>query len=58
MASNPPPTYTQLPDTQIIITPLPRAVQFQSGYVGAEDGSALEGEVHVKGAQPGDWTKL
>ena len=40
MTGNPPRTYTQLPDTQPIITPLLRAAQVQSGYVGAGDGNA------------------
>jgi hypothetical protein len=53
-----PPTYSQLPDTQILIIPSSNSIQFQDGYLGAEERSSVEGEVHVKGAMPGDWTRL
>jgi neural Wiskott-Aldrich syndrome protein len=55
---NEPPTYSQLPDTQLLIIPSSNSIQFQDGYLGAEERSSVEGEVHVKGAMPGDWSRL
>lgn len=53
-----PPTYTQLPETQLIITPSNNATQFQNGFLGADETTSVDGEVHVKGASPGDWARL
>lgn len=53
-----PPTYSQLPDTQLIIIPSSNSIQFQDGFLGVDETSSVEGEVHVKGAIPGDWNKL
>lgn len=55
---NEPPTYSQLPDTQLLIIPSSNAIQFQDGFLGADERSSVEGEVHVKGAMPGDWSRL
>ncbi|KAF9240917.1 hypothetical protein BU15DRAFT_45429 [Melanogaster broomeanus] len=44
---------------QLLIVPAVDGINFQKGYVGAEgERAALEGEVHIKGAQPGAWKKV
>lgn len=44
---------------QIVITPLPNEVQFQSGNLGADgEPAAVEGEVQVKGLNNDDWDRL
>ncbi|KAF9229461.1 hypothetical protein BS17DRAFT_825211 [Gyrodon lividus] len=44
---------------QLLIVPTVDGINFQKGYVGAEgERAAMEGEVHVKGAQPGVWRKV
>ncbi|KAG8219930.1 hypothetical protein J3R82DRAFT_928 [Butyriboletus roseoflavus] len=44
---------------QLLIVPALDGINFQKGYVGAEgEHAAMEGEVHLKGAQPGAWKKL
>lgn len=41
---------------QIFIIPATDTLTFQKGYLGAEgERAAIEGEIHVKGAQPGQW---
>jgi hypothetical protein len=41
---------------QIFIVPAADTLTFQKGYLGAEgERAAIEGEIHVKGAQPGQW---
>ncbi|KAG1826102.1 uncharacterized protein BJ212DRAFT_1444081 [Suillus subaureus] len=41
---------------QIFIIPAADTFAFQKGYLGAEgERAAIEGEIHVKGAQPGQW---
>ncbi|KIJ21615.1 hypothetical protein PAXINDRAFT_63877 [Paxillus involutus ATCC 200175] len=58
----PPLTHTEcsdISDLQLLILPAADGVCFQKGYVGAEgERAAMEGEVHVKGAQPGAWKKV
>ncbi|KAH7883726.1 hypothetical protein F5I97DRAFT_1577829 [Phlebopus sp. FC_14] len=50
---------TELPWPQLLILPAADAIDFQKGYVGADgERAAMEGEIHVKGAQPGMWKKL
>lgn len=45
--------------TQILIIPTTDAINFQKGYVGAEDErAAVEGELQIKGAEPGQWDKV
>jgi hypothetical protein len=58
MSSQEPPTYSQLPDTQLLIVPSSNSIQFQNGFLGVDDANSVEGEVHVKGALPGDWSRL
>lgn len=53
-----PPTYSPLPDTQLVIIPARDAIQFQNGFLGVDETSSVEGEVHVKGAKPGEWARL
>jgi neural Wiskott-Aldrich syndrome protein len=67
--SAPPPTYTQQdaraasPDPatapQLLILPAGDTVRFQSGFLGADadERAAIEGEVHLKGADA-RWDKL
>lgn len=44
---------------QLLLVPALDGINFQKGYVGAEgEHAAMEGEVHLKGAQPGAWKKL
>ncbi|KAG9314494.1 hypothetical protein JVU11DRAFT_5291 [Chiua virens] len=44
---------------QMLIVPALDGINFQKGYVGAEgEHAAMEGEVHLKCAQPGAWKKL
>ncbi|KAJ7225716.1 hypothetical protein GGX14DRAFT_531419 [Mycena pura] len=46
-------------DPQILITSSSDAMNFQKGYLGAdEERAAIEGEIHVKGAQSGRWTRV
>ncbi|KAF8140116.1 hypothetical protein EV363DRAFT_328600 [Boletus edulis] len=67
--SGPPPRYSQygphnsypadVSGLQLLIVPALDGINFQKGYVGAEgERAAMEGEVHIKGAQPGAWKKL
>lgn len=74
MPSDDPPTYTQDSDPsddgsppspfaadepQILILPAADSIGFQAGYLGADfERAAIEGEVHVKGAQRIQWTKV
>lgn len=45
--------------TQILIIPTTDAINFQKGYVGAEgERAAVEGELQIKGAGPGQWDKV
>ena len=45
--------------TQILIVPTIDAINFQKGYVGAEgERAAVEGELQIKGAEPGQWDKM
>jgi hypothetical protein len=45
--------------TQILIIPTTDAINFQKGYVGAEgERAAIEGELQIKGAEPGQWDKV
>ncbi|KAG8832723.1 hypothetical protein FRC17_000819 [Serendipita sp. 399] len=56
-----PPFYSQLsgiPATQLLIVPSSNSFQFQNGYLGVDETSSVEGEVHVKGALPGMWNRL
>lgn len=44
---------------QILILPTVDAINFQNGYLGAGDErAAIEGEVHIKGADRTKWSKL
>ncbi|KAI6044985.1 hypothetical protein EDC04DRAFT_2637896 [Pisolithus marmoratus] len=43
---------TETPSVQILIVPAADSTTFQKGYLGAE------GELHLKGAQPGLWKKV
>jgi hypothetical protein len=44
---------------QIFIVPAADTLAFQKGYLGAEgERAAIEGEIHVKGAQPGQWKNV
>lgn len=55
MSNAPPPTYNEQ-RTQLLICPIPGAVQFQKGYLGAYgERAAIEGELQIKGAEPGQW---
>lgn len=46
-------------DPQIYIVPAADTLTFQKGYLGAEgERAAIEGEIHVKGAQPGQWKNM
>lgn len=52
-------TDTQITDPQILIIPTADALNFQKGFLGAEDErAAIEGELQIKGIKPDDWTKL
>ncbi|KAF8527933.1 hypothetical protein BU17DRAFT_38747 [Hysterangium stoloniferum] len=54
----PPPTYEEQ-RTQLLISPPPGAVQFQKGFLGAHgERAAIEGELQIKGAEPGQWDKV
>ena len=45
--------------TQILIIPTTDTINFQKGYVGAEDErAAVEGELQIKGSEPGQWDKV
>ena len=45
--------------TQILIIPTTDAINFQKGFVGAEgERAAIEGELQIKGAKPGQWDKV
>ncbi|KAF7339639.1 ARID domain-containing protein [Mycena sanguinolenta] len=68
----PPPTYSQeaelsdssstsdLPlDPQILIIPSSDSINFQKGYLGAdEERAAVEGEIQVKGTESGRWARV
>ena len=58
----PPPRYSQYgrsEDLQLLIVPTLDGINFQKGYIGAEgEHAAMEGEIHLKGVQPGAWKKL
>ncbi|KAH6917241.1 hypothetical protein BKA70DRAFT_1138671 [Coprinopsis sp. MPI-PUGE-AT-0042] len=70
--SIPPPSYSQqdpgiasghstsaYSDPQIILVPTVDAVNFQKGYLGAEDErAAIEGEIQVKGIDPTRWSRV
>lgn len=50
---------TETPGVQILIVPAADGTAFQKGCLGAEgEHAAIEGEVHLKGAQPGLWKKV
>jgi len=47
------------PNPQILIIPTADAVNFQKGYLGAEDErAAIEGELQIKGADPERWGRV
>ncbi|SJL06020.1 uncharacterized protein ARMOST_09356 [Armillaria ostoyae] len=65
----PPPIYSQQDPTevhldvsrepQILITPTVDALNFQKGFLGAEEErAAIEGELQIKGAEPGRWHRI
>lgn len=72
--SLPPPIYSQTdPDEntiplldddlstgpQILIIPTGDAVNFQKGFLGADgERAAIEGELQIKGSEPGLWAKV
>ncbi|KAF8922404.1 hypothetical protein CPB85DRAFT_1209557 [Mucidula mucida] len=68
--SIPPPIYSQedptasseqdpLPEPQILISPTVDAINFQKGYLGADgERAAIEGELQIKGAEPGRWHRI
>lgn len=46
-------------EPQILIIPPAGAINFQKGFLGAEDEkAAVEGELQIKGATPGAWNKV
>lgn len=46
-------------DVQLLIVPAAGGIDFQKGYLGAEgERAAVEGEIHIKGAQPGLWKEV
>lgn len=52
-------TDTQITDPQILIIPTTDALNFQKGFLGAEDErAAIEGELQIKGIKSDDWAKL
>lgn len=71
----PPPTYSQQDpvepastvslthqdqsDPQILILPTADGVNFQKGFLGADDErAAIEGELHIKGVDNGQWARV
>jgi hypothetical protein len=60
----PPPIYSQHPvnalsEPEILIIPTGDAVNFQKGFLGAEgERAAIEGELQIKGADVGRWSRL
>lgn len=67
----PPPIYSQqadelhedtsctASDPQILIIPSSDAINFQKGYLGAEEErAAIEGEIQIKGAESGHWARV
>lgn len=68
----PPPTYSQeaeMSDSsstsdlalepQILIIPSSDSINFQKGYLGAdEERAAVEGEIQVKGTESGRWARV
>ncbi len=65
----PPPIYSQQDPTevhsdisrepQILITPTVDALNFQKGFLGAEEErAAIEGELQIKGAESGRWHRM
>lgn len=71
----PPPTYSQQDpvdsasavsqthhnpsDPQILILPTADGVNFQKGFLGADDErAAIEGELHIKGVDNGQWVRV
>lgn len=56
-----PPTYEHgLPSSpQLLLVPPANSVNFQKGYLGAEgENAAIEGELQIKGAEPGRWSQV
>ncbi|KAL1664049.1 hypothetical protein GGF50DRAFT_127545 [Schizophyllum commune] len=54
---SPPPPIESEP--QILIIPPAGAINFQKGFLGADnEKAAVEGELQIKGAQPGAWDKV
>lgn len=48
-----------IPEPQILIVPSADTVNFQQGYLGADgERAAIEGELQIKGAEPGHWAKV
>ncbi|KAJ6574911.1 hypothetical protein B0H19DRAFT_618731 [Mycena capillaripes] len=46
-------------DPQILIVPSSDAINFQKGYLGAdEERAAVEGEIQVKGTEAGRWSRV
>ncbi|KAL1749028.1 hypothetical protein HDZ31DRAFT_59622 [Schizophyllum fasciatum] len=46
-------------EPQILIIPPAGAINFQKGFLGADnEKAAVEGELQIKGAQPGAWDKV
>lgn len=47
------------PELQILIIPTVDAINFQKGFLGADgERAAIEGELQLKGAEPGRWAKV
>lgn len=47
------------PGPEILILPTLDSINFQNGYLGAEDErAAIEGEVQIKGVEQDRWSKL
>ena len=56
-----PPTYDHgfAPAPQLLLVPPANSVNFQKGYLGAEgENAAIEGELQIKGGEPGRWSKV
>jgi hypothetical protein len=52
-------TDDQASGPQILIIPTADALNFQKGFLGADgERAAIEGELQIKGVNPGDWAKL
>jgi hypothetical protein len=57
--AEPSPSATTDSEPQMLIIPTADAINFQKGYLGAEgERAAIEGELQIKGAEPGHWVKV